>query len=78
MNYKGYEITAEVQSYDIWTVDENGSLADWKESMDGVEVTGYFFNNEDTGDDFHESMSDSDAEALQAVIDKHLAEKTDE
>lgn len=74
MLYKDYEITAEVQSYDVWTINEDGSLDDWREPLDGVEITGYFFKNEKTGDEFHQSVSESDAETLKALVDDHIKE----
>lgn len=79
MTYKGYEITAEVQSYDIWTVGENGEANDWQESLDGIEITGYHFTkrNAEDGtviDSYFDEMSESDADELKQSIDMHIEE----
>lgn len=76
MLYKNYNVTAEVQSYDIWDLDKDGNLLDWQSESDGFEVTGYHFFKGETdtekGDDFFQAMSESDAQTLEQLIDDRI------
>lgn len=73
MKYRGFDITAEVETYDAWTIDDDGNLVDWSSSKDGLTVTGYDFNNTETGESFFETMSESDGEELRGLVDAHCA-----
>lgn len=42
MTYKGYEILANCNTLEVWTVNSDGELDDWSYSYDGVEVDSYF------------------------------------
>ena len=77
MEHKGYTITAEVEAYEQWTIDETGKAIEFiADSSNGFDVTGYFFANEATGDDFFETSSTMDFAMLKDVIDDHVAELT--
>lgn len=52
MEYQGYEIKADVKTYEIWALDDYGNLGDWESNQDGADIVGYMFENEKTGDHF--------------------------
>lgn len=74
MDYKDYTITAEVQSYDKWTIDSNGKPSEWIEGLDGIEVTGYHFDHEDSTKSFFQAMSETDRTTLKCLVDDHIKE----
>lgn len=75
MEYRGFIVDCEVETYERWTVGPDGNPDDWIEDMDHFEVTGYFFNNEEL--DIHEfqAMSDTDVSMLQDMCDDLIKEK---
>lgn len=74
MEYKGYTITAEVEGYDFYTIDENGDPMEFVESGNGGDVTGYQYENEETGDSWFDTMSRDDMEGHRSAIDNRLEE----
>lgn len=75
MKYKGYEITAEVEAYEQWTIDESGANVEFvgDTSVSG-DITGYFFVNAKAGDDFFETSKMMNFEMLKDIIDDHIKE----
>lgn len=74
MQYKGYTITAECQSYDQWSIDDDGELVDWLNGLEGLDVVGYHFDNNETGDHHFESVSECSGEELRNLLDNHIDE----
>jgi hypothetical protein len=74
MEYKGYTVTAEVESFDFYTVDEDGRPVEFVENGNGGDVTGYRYDNSATGDEFFVSVSQSDEEDHRFYIDQHIEE----
>lgn len=74
MEYKGYAVTAEVETYETWSLDEEGQAIERIDSGDFFEITGYHFDNEETGDGFFETVGASDVETLHALVDARIAE----
>lgn len=81
MEYKGYTATAEIETYETWSLNEQGEPVN-RLSGGGVgEVTGYSFTNEETGDDFSsyqyidgEHNFTGEPEAIRELIDDRIAE----
>lgn len=74
MLYKGYEVTAEVENYDFFAIDADGSPTHYVKEGNVGDVTGYHFENGTTGDAFFQAASESDGETLRALVDAHLGE----
>jgi hypothetical protein len=74
MKYKGYIITAEVETYERWSLDATGEADERIDSGDFFEITGYHFDNDDSGDSFFETVGASDVETLRELVDAHIAE----
>jgi hypothetical protein len=74
MEYKEYEIRAEVQTLEVWTIDESGQPVDLITNANGSDVSGYFYRNETTGDDFYLSSTLMNMEQHQNAIAMHLEE----
>lgn len=74
MEYKGYTITAEIETYEQWSLDEDGDLAEFIGDNDGFAITGYHFDHKSGNDAFFETVSDLDVETLHQLIDAHIEE----
>lgn len=72
MEYKGYIVTAEVETYETWSLDETGQAIERVDSGDFFEITGYHFDNDETADSFFETVGASDVETIHALVDDHL------
>jgi hypothetical protein len=69
MTYRGYEITAEVKGYDVWTLTDEGRLDEWQNESDGVEVTGYFITRLSDGEELDFRLGE-DIEVATEFIDQ--------
>ena len=74
MLYRDYKITAEVETYETWEINEQGEATECIGSGDFFEITGYHFHNEKTDDDFFEALSAADVETLHELVDAHIKE----
>lgn len=73
MIYKGYTITAEVETFDYYTIDEDGGAGEYvRTSENGVEVTGYDF--ESKTDNFFETTKQCTVAELKQLIDQRIKE----
>lgn len=73
MQYKGYTITAEVTAYEIFSLNADGSRDEYIESsLNSGDITGYFFDNDKTGDSFFETTGECDQLDLEWIVDDRL------
>lgn len=75
MIYRGITITAEVETYEEWDIDQYGRPRDFISSGEGTDVVGYFFESDEL--DIHEfvSMSQTDLSDLKEIADDFIKEK---
>ena len=75
MEYKGFTIDCEVVSYETWTINEDGSVGEFVDhNNDGLDITGYYFNNEELDIHTFETMSECDGEMLRDMCDDLIKE----
>ena len=72
MQHRGYDIFAEVETFEHWTIDENGRPVEHVQDLDSIEVTGYSF--ESINDSFFQAGSQMPLDMLRDIIDDHITE----
>lgn len=74
MEYKGFEIKAEVTESNYWLMDENGGLVEREDDGAQFDVTGYYIFKD--GLEVHfQSMGDADTEDIRAIVDDFIKEQ---
>jgi len=75
MKYNNYIVTAEVQSFENWSINEDGQLDEWIETQDSIEITGYTIVNNDNANDVEfVGSSEMSIEELRGLVDAHINE----
>jgi len=74
MEYRGFIVDCEIESYETWTVNEDGSVGCYVADNDGFDITGYFFNNDELDIHTFETMSECDGEMLKDMCDDLIKE----
>lgn len=75
MIYRGITITAEVETYETWDIDDEGRPSDFISNNDGMDVAGYFFESRELGIYEFVSSSETDLSQLKEIADDFIKAK---
>ena len=68
MKINGYEVTAEVESTDWWSLDDDGNLEEHVEDGSHFKITGYNFQGETMDDSFFVQSDEADVDLLTEFV----------
>lgn len=76
MEYRGYQVLAEVEIHNFFSLNRDGAPEEYYEDGEGFDVTGYKITNVTNEIDVEFfSMGEADVTTLHALVDAHIAER---